>query len=59
LEPNKDTNAFKQVSFQIADFEVEIVENQLRECYEKIMAHDFTKGCDEKDCQWCEFVDEQ
>jgi DNA helicase-2/ATP-dependent DNA helicase PcrA len=32
------------------------VKEQIRETYKKIMNHEFTEGCGEKDCDWCNFA---
>ncbi|HEY0355917.1 MAG TPA: PD-(D/E)XK nuclease family protein, partial [Flavisolibacter sp.] len=34
----------------------EIVKSQIKETWEKIQAHDFYKGCGQKECYWCNFV---
>ncbi|HIA06362.1 MAG TPA: ATP-dependent helicase [Flavobacteriales bacterium] len=32
------------------------VKEQIRETYNKIMNHEFTEGCGDKDCGWCNFA---
>lgn len=36
--------------------DIATVKNQIKEVYQKIMNHEFSEGCGEEDCQWCEFV---
>ncbi|MFN8417456.1 MAG: ATP-dependent DNA helicase [Cytophagaceae bacterium] len=36
--------------------DVEIVRGQMKDSYQKIMNHEFTQGCGEEDCTWCNFV---
>jgi len=33
-----------------------IVTEQIKEVYQKILAHDFNTGCGKKECDWCHFV---
>lgn len=56
VEPEKDTNALKSKLFEIADFEIEEVKNQLVDTYAAITDHKFDQGCDEDNCKWCNFV---
>ncbi|MBL4658701.1 MAG: ATP-dependent helicase, partial [Flavobacteriales bacterium] len=35
------------------------VKDQIRDTYKKIMNHEFTEGCGEEDCDWCNFVANQ
>jgi DNA helicase-2/ATP-dependent DNA helicase PcrA len=56
IEPDKDTGEFKRVSFDVSAYEIELVEQQLASSYEKIIAHEFSKGCNEPECKWCNFV---
>jgi len=36
----------------------ETVLEWIKEVYARIMDHDFYEGCNEPDCQWCDFVDQ-
>lgn len=33
----------------------DFVINQIVDAYQKIMNKEFTKGCNDKECQWCNF----
>ena len=55
LEPDKD-DKFLVKSFEVEDFEVDIVADQLTTTYEKIMNHEFSEGCNDDKCKWCNFV---
>lgn len=47
---------FKRHTIVIDPFELDIVEKQLIDSYQKIKAHQFEPGCGKEDCTWCEFV---
>ena len=34
------------------------MEKRIATTYDKILQHDFYKGCGKKDCQWCNFVND-
>ena len=55
VEKGKD-GVFRRREYTIAPFEVEWVGRQLEEAYAAIKAHEFTQGCGDKDCHWCNFV---
>lgn len=55
VEPNK-YDKFDTVQFTITPQDAETVTQQITETYSKIKAHEFTKGCNDKDCYWCNFV---
>lgn len=55
LEPEDEEN-FKKREFEIADFEIEIVADQLKSVYQKINEKEFSQGCNKDDCKWCNFV---
>ena len=38
--------------------DISIVKKQVKDTYAKIMKHEFTLGCGEEDCKWCNFVKE-
>jgi len=40
----------------ISTEDTEIVTDQIKTVYQKIMAHDFNTGCGKKECDWCHFV---
>lgn len=40
----------------IADSDITTVKQQIGTAYSKIMNHEFDKGCEQEDCNWCQFV---
>ncbi|GLR17710.1 ATP-dependent helicase [Portibacter lacus] len=54
LEPDDDK--FKRAEFEVSDFEIVFVGEQLSSVYQKIKNKEFSKGCNEDDCKWCNFV---
>ncbi len=57
VERQKD-GRFQRRKFEVEEFEMEIVGRQLVESYAKIKNHEFTEGCGEENCKWCNFVNE-
>jgi len=57
VEQTKD-GRFHRRKFEVEPFEMEIVGTQLTDTYEKIKNHEFTQGCEEDNCKWCNFVNE-
>lgn len=55
VEPVKDGEYYKEKVF-ITPEDTEVVTTQIKEVYQKIMAHDFNTGCGKKECDWCHFV---
>lgn len=55
VQPNKQTNEFKKVKLAVTPQDVDFVKKQLVVAYQGIKAHEFN-GCNEDDCQWCNFV---
>ena len=49
---------FHRRKFEVEQFEMDIVGQQLTDSYEKIKNHEFTNGCEEEGCKWCNFVNE-
>ncbi|WP_235298095.1 ATP-dependent helicase [Portibacter marinus] len=47
---------FKKVRFDVSDWEIEMVGEQLKSSYIKILNKEFTPGCEKEDCKWCNFV---
>jgi DNA helicase II / ATP-dependent DNA helicase PcrA len=58
VEKHKENNTetYKRKDFQINTEECEIVGNQLIDAYRSIKNHEFTPGCGEENCKWCNFV---
>lgn len=55
VEPGKHGEYHREV-FRIHPDEVSIVREQIRETYMNIKAHEFSRGCGEDYCHWCNFV---
>ncbi|MEO7177075.1 MAG: ATP-dependent DNA helicase [Saprospiraceae bacterium] len=51
-----EEGVFAQTIFDISTEEIQIVEEQIRDTWSKIKAHDMARGCNDKDCNWCKFV---
>lgn len=56
LKDEKKTKDFVKVKIPFSKDEISIVKNQIKDTYTKIMNHEFTQGCGEEDCVWCNFV---
>ena len=54
IEPND--GEFDEKKIIVTPGHEEIVKSQIKETWEKIQAHDFYKGCGQKECYWCNFV---
>lgn len=57
LEKN-ERNEFEKIRLAIQPEFIPFVENLIVSAHEKIMKHEFTKGCGKEDCNWCNFVRE-
>jgi len=55
IEPDNDGSFYKHKIVFNPD-EVRFVENQLSEVYQKIKNHEYSRGCGEPSCTWCNFV---
>jgi len=53
IEKDKVSGEYKKASFSITSLDQQIVEEQIREVYAKIMNHEFTEGCEDEYCNWC------
>lgn len=56
IEKDEKKKGFIKVRLQVAKEEVHIVKSQIKTVYQKIMNHEFSEGCGDKDCEWCVFV---
>lgn len=54
-KPDKE-DLYKKERFYPLPEDISIVKGQIKFAYEKILAHDFSKGCQEEECTWCNFV---
>lgn len=50
------TGDYKQVTVPVYADDEEIVLQQMKESYDRIMRHDFDKGCGKDTCHWCNFA---
>jgi len=55
VEPDK-SGKWQKKRLEITPEDVQQVEQQIRETWEKIRRHDFYTGCGKEDCQWCNFA---
>ena len=56
---DRNKKDFVKVKLEVNREGIIFVKNQIRETYKKIMNHEFTEGCGEEDCYWCNFVANQ
>lgn len=56
VEPDKETGQFHSAVVEVSDEDMAIVKDQITEVYAKIRAKEFSQGCGESDCEWCNFV---
>lgn len=55
VEPD-DSNQYHQEQILITPADMETLKQQIKTVWEKIMAHDFYTGCEDKFCDTCNFV---
>lgn len=55
IEPNK-AGEFLKCDFQITGEDVQLVGEQIKSAWQAIQNHEFTQGCNEESCKWCNFV---
>ncbi|MBI4944948.1 MAG: ATP-dependent helicase [Bacteroidetes bacterium] len=56
IEKHTTKKDFVKAKIMVTKEDVAIVKKQIKEVYTKIMNHEFTQGCGEEDCKWCNFV---
>jgi DNA helicase-2/ATP-dependent DNA helicase PcrA len=56
VEPDRKTQLYHKEKVVITPHDVEVVKKQITGAYNQIMNLQFTKGCNEPDCKWCNFV---
>lgn len=54
-----DKDQFKKKTFKVEQFEIDIVGEQLKRVYKSIKNKEFSQGCNDDDCKWCNFVNDQ
>lgn len=52
----KEGNKFEQAKITTDHSDVESVGKQITETYQKIKNHEFSEGCGDEKCTWCNFV---
>ena len=58
LSPD-DSNIFQVKTLELDEKDAEAVGNLISSSYERIMAQEFSEGCEKKYCKWCNFVKTQ
>mgnify|MGYP000270098955 FL=1 len=53
IEP--DNEGFHRSKIMVTDDHYDFVKKQIKATYQSIQLLEFDKGCEEKDCQWCNF----
>ena len=56
VEPDSKSGQYFNEPVYITSDDERAVKAQISYAWERIQAHDFTKGCNDKDCEWCNFV---
>lgn len=57
VEPDRKTSKFQDVQIDVTPEDLRQVGEQVTDTYNKIKAYEFNKTCEDKNCQWCNFVD--
>lgn len=50
---------FVKVKIPVTREGILLLKAQIKDTWQKIMNHEFSKGCEEDDCKWCSFVKNQ
>lgn len=56
LEKNPDSGKYEKERLVITSDDTAIVGRQIEEVYGKIRSLDFTEGCNEPDCEYCNLL---
>lgn len=56
VEPDAKTGAFHKEKVEITPEDLDTVRQQLRTAYEGIQGLQFSQGCNDDNCQWCNFL---
>lgn len=56
VEKGHTSGEFKRVYVPVFPKDEEIVRQQLKDVWARIMNHEFSKGCGKEDCHWCNFA---
>jgi DNA helicase-2/ATP-dependent DNA helicase PcrA len=57
VEPD-DNGDYHLEQVPVNEPDIEILEGQIRMAYQGIMKHEFSRGCNDEGCHWCNFVKE-
>ena len=57
IEPDRKSGAFTTKEIAVSQEDMQFVGEQITETMEKIKAYEFDKTCEDKDCRWCNFVE--
>lgn len=55
----KEDGSFTTRKFTISPNDEALVTEQIKDSYQKIMNHEFRKGCEDQYCTWCNFLKDQ
>lgn len=56
VEKGHTSGEFKRVYVPVFPKDEDIVRQQLKDAWARIMNHEFNKGCGKEDCHWCNFA---
>ena len=56
IQPDENTGLFHKHKIEINDSDLQIVGDQIKDTYNKIMSLEFDRGCGDEQCKWCSFV---
>jgi DNA helicase-2/ATP-dependent DNA helicase PcrA len=57
IEPlDKEGKEFEKARINITAEDIATVEQQIKDTYARIQNKEFSKGCGEPECKWCNFV---
>ena len=56
IEPESKTDEFFHQKYVVTPKEVELVGEQIKDVWDKIQKHEFPQGCENENCHWCNFV---
>lgn len=56
VEPDKKTKEYIKQRVTILPTDIEAIKGQVKYAYTNIKNHNFSKGCGNDDCEWCNFI---
>lgn len=59
IEKDSKSGKYQKVKIEVTYEDIETVKGQIKDTYAKIMDHQFTHGCNEETCTWCEFIKQE